>query len=972
MGIKFKKPKSGEKVKKLYIASCIVVLFSSFLSVFYKSTSYADTENPVTELQLASYYSALGECIGSAMHGANGLGFDDEIKNGDISPSYWWDIDDGWTDLGVDSEKAQTYVNGKPTITKCTTVAEKALPLFGWSAGDGHSIYLNFLKDIGCKFNSSSVSWTCHVEDDSARVAAFRSAVKSKTGVDYGDPSQTYKKISDMAKFYWYTSDFAYGCQGTQIKSPSDSQTSYANNAASGGTDYSESDGVKTYYINIDYVDPSGGTNAAAVSTVYSYKPAVYRPPSPTKGGDTGATTTGTFSSATWLYGYIGHDSSMYAKNRIYNSDDNTANAYNAAACKDIAKHISNLSGVAVNYYKSNPTIDQNNICSIDPSAEGCQDETDSGATTSCSIDGIGWIVCPVLTFLGKISDMAYNFLADELLVTNPDYVQADSSNAVYNIWAIMRNIANVLFIIVFLIMVFSQLTGFGISNYGIKKLLPKLVMIAILVNVSFLVCQVAVDLSNILGYSIKQMFDGLGQYAQTPGVDDASGNGFGIAAIIAAVLVGGITVALTISVPVVLAVVLALLSLVLILVTRTTLIILLVIVSPLIMVSYLFPGTENLFKKAKKLSISLLMLFPLVSLLFGAGNLAAKAINTAAQESGSITMQLVSIGAAVLPLFMLPSLLRGSLNAVGSIGTKLSGWSTAASRRIGGKVKDTSTLGSYKAAFDRNQQIKRAQILGGVYKGRNPIARGSSYLRGRLNTAGITGSVGTRTAQLAAQTANRLDLENVENSRAQIRQANVNNDALLRIASGETSGNLNGRDASMRAAAMETLLQRGQYRSFQTAWNGMINEHGGRNSRYGNEVMRVVSSTLQSSNHRPGFMGMGTLSRVQQGLTGARNPDGTINQAELDRHQAESLAQNNANRYSPQRVSSTSREELDYMLSSYEAQHGPGAVPPELVAAATTALDNPEIEQNIGDNRDFLAYIRSIGTNNPLPRPQL
>ena len=67
-----------------------------------------------------------------------------------------------------------------------------------------------------------------------------------------------------------------------------------------------------------------------------------------------------------------------------------------------------------------------------------------------------------------------------------------------------MRDFANIIFIIGFLIIVFSQLTSFGVSNYGIKRLLPKIIIAAILVNVSFYICAIAVDLSNILGNSLR------------------------------------------------------------------------------------------------------------------------------------------------------------------------------------------------------------------------------------------------------------------------------------------------------------------------------------------------------------------------------------------------------------------------------------------------------------------------------------
>ena len=62
-----------------------------------------------------------------------------------------------------------------------------------------------------------------------------------------------------------------------------------------------------------------------------------------------------------------------------------------------------------------------------------------------------------------------------------------------------------------FLAIIISQLTGFGISNYGIKKMLPRLIIAAILVNLSIYICQIAVDLSNILGYGLRAGLGGIG-----------------------------------------------------------------------------------------------------------------------------------------------------------------------------------------------------------------------------------------------------------------------------------------------------------------------------------------------------------------------------------------------------------------------------------------------------------------------------
>src|SRR5680860_295958 len=106
---------------------------------------------------------------------------------------------------------------------------------------------------------------------------------------------------------------------------------------------------------------------------------------------------------------------------------------------------------------------------------------------TSCAIPGgIGWIVCPVVNFLAWTADSAFSLLNDNFLKTNPA-IFGDTTQAA---WGSMRSIANVAFVIAFLIIIFSQITSVGITNYGIKKLLPRIIIAAILVNLSFIICQ--------------------------------------------------------------------------------------------------------------------------------------------------------------------------------------------------------------------------------------------------------------------------------------------------------------------------------------------------------------------------------------------------------------------------------------------------------------------------------------------------
>lgn len=304
----------------------------------------------------------------------------------------------------------------------------------------------------------------------------------------------------------------------------------------------------------------------------------------------------------------------------------------------------------------------------------------DDPGSSSCAIDGVGWLVCPVINFLADITDGMFKFLADSFLRT--DIKVVDTSSGTYKAWEIMRNIANIAFVIVFLIIIYSQLTNMGISNYGLKKLFPRLIVAAILVNASFIICQLAVDLSNILGYGVKSLFDGIGAQVTTStgGLNaDVNGKGFdGWKSIAAVVLVGasGVIVysALGSLVAILLTSLVVILVIFLLLIIRQMLIILLVVVAPLAFVAYLLPNTEQFFKKWQKLFMTLLLLFPIIGVVFGASSLASTILQTTYTDSENSIQQIVAAGVLIIPLIVIPGLLKASLDGFGKIGATING----------------------------------------------------------------------------------------------------------------------------------------------------------------------------------------------------------------------------------------------------------------------------------------------------------
>ena len=131
---------------------------------------------------------------------------------------------------------------------------------------------------------------------------------------------------------------------------------------------------------------------------------------------------------------------------------------------------------------------------------------TTSTTTEDCksSLGALGWLICPTTGKIAEAVDWLYEKIED-ILVINP--IEMKDGTPIYEIWKYCRSITNIVFIIFFLVVIYSQLTGVGISNYGIKKVLPKMIVVAILVNLSFLICSLMVDVSNIVGDSLRGVF---------------------------------------------------------------------------------------------------------------------------------------------------------------------------------------------------------------------------------------------------------------------------------------------------------------------------------------------------------------------------------------------------------------------------------------------------------------------------------
>lgn len=308
---------------------------------------------------------------------------------------------------------------------------------------------------------------------------------------------------------------------------------------------------------------------------------------------------------------------------------------------------------------------------------------TATNTGTSCAIEGIGYIVCSVSVFLAQGMDWVFNVLTGFMEVQPINVSNTDSD--LYKAWDVMRNIANVAFIIAFTIIIYSQLTSIGLSNYSLKKMLPRLIIAAILVNLSFVISAIAVDVSNIFGYSLQDIFlqirnelfdqagkswgDSMSNWESITGFIISGGTAMGAGAIglsSAVIATGGsITSAVFLLLPALMGLLLAILVVLLILAARQAIIIIFVIIAPLAFVAYLLPNTEKWFNKWKDVFMTMLIFFPAFSVVFGGSQLAGAVI---IQNANSINVVILGMIVQVAPLVITPMLLKFSGSLLGRI----------------------------------------------------------------------------------------------------------------------------------------------------------------------------------------------------------------------------------------------------------------------------------------------------------------
>lgn len=453
---------------------------------------------------------------------------------------------------------------------------------------------------------------------------------------------------------------------------------------------------------------------------------------------------------------------------------------------------------------------------------------------------GLSWIVCPIVTALYDTLDTTYDVVENNFLKIDSPTLLGDKTR---DAWGIFQNTANIIFVIFLLVVIFSQLTGIGIDNYGIKKILPRLIICAILVNLSYFIAQLLVDASNVIGVSIKNLFESISTGGNTATGGAVVGEGIGIAG---TGVLAGIAIASFVTNPALLLTlllslltgVISVLALLAILVGRQVGVVVAVVIAPLAFVMYIFPNTSKWLKSWGNLFKGLLLLYPLAAALVGASAFVAGIVANAG--GGNEWMSLAAMLIRVVPFFFLPTLFRRSLDAVGNLGTRIQGIGRGLSSGLTRRISSTEGYKNLqKTGLERQNRIRAGLDREGnlTRRGARRASRANSRL-GRL--FGVDGLQASRMARArkareegisdTSELGEAIARRELALGGATDRRSYLESQLLDAAAAGRTSDFFAALDQAQKSGMKSSDIAKITRSVFDTAtWGGSLSDDGDR-----------------------------------------------------------------------------------------------------------------------------------------------
>lgn len=383
-------------------------------------------------------------------------------------------------------------------------------------------------------------------------------------------------------------------------------------------------------------------------------------------------------------------------------------------------------------------------IKSMDSENKSAYGDDNDDDTCEQSLFGLGWILCPLKELIVGGIDGFMSWISDKL---DAQILIGSSGSAVKDVAQNFIAYGNIILTIVFIVMIYSMATSTGMSNYNIKTILPRLVIVAIAINLSFYICAALVDISNIAGhgmYSLLCSGDGCKAMQSQTTVNSISnilGDGVNMMmAILCLVLFGG-------------GAIISFLIIIICVEFREIALAIMTIIAPVAIALYLLPNTQNWAQRWFKLYTQLLLVYPLFTGMLGGAQLIGSLMM--ADNTTGIPDFLIALGCDIAPAIGVVPLFRAS----GGLIDKVAGLSQKYTQPFG------DAIGSGARSLAKNNPLTRggarmvgagAGAIASRRNGRGFIGRKAGMVSNALQTFGR--STNTEEAKVRSEAASRSD----------------------------------------------------------------------------------------------------------------------------------------------------------------------------------------------------------------------
>lgn len=363
--------------------------------------------------------------------------------------------------------------------------------------------------------------------------------------------------------------------------------------------------------------------------------------------------------------------------------------------------------------------------------------------TGTIAAEFIGWVVQQYISVVGGLLLALIN-----ILIRVAQYNDFINSEAVKNGWVIVRDLANMFFVLILLVIAFA--TIFGVQEYSYKKLLPKLLIIAVLINFSRVIAGLAIDFGQVVMLTFVNGFKEAagGNFVSALGIAEIMAISTNKTAIVQADVIGSYLLAgLLISVATV-----AILVMLAALIYRMVMLWVYIVLSPIAFLMGTFPQGQKYYAQWWEQFTNLIIVGPVLAFFLwlsllsvqtsgtSGGNIAGDwpesrtasgetaEVNVGITEAGkepSMTRFIISLGLLLGGLMVSQQVAGAAAPGMGSFMGKIQKGATGAFKGTGlaalrgmKRVSGVEALQkSYRAQRERAQEVGLAGAMGGLGK---------------------------------------------------------------------------------------------------------------------------------------------------------------------------------------------------------------------------------------------------------------